>query len=112
MGPLDHTREPPVPINELLRTVIARPESAAITPRFRRFLAPDLTDWFRALVADNRQWTFLGCVQFNPGAFSYLGSDIAHECYAQSVRPSGPRTAVSVFYTRDWRAAGIEGYGF
>jgi CubicO group peptidase (beta-lactamase class C family) len=112
MGPLDHTREPPVSIKELLRTVIARPESAAITPRFRRFLSRDLTDWFRALVADNRQWTFLGCVQFNPGAFSYLGSDIAHECYARSVRPSGSRTAVSVFYTRDWRAAGVEGYGF
>ena len=103
---------PPAPIDQLLRSVAEKPDSAAITPRFRRFLSKDLRDWFGALTGDGRQWTFTGCDQFGAGAFSYLGSQIAYTCHASSVRPSGSGTAVQVFYTRDGRAAGVEGYGF
>jgi CubicO group peptidase (beta-lactamase class C family) len=103
---------PPAPIEQLLRAVIAKPDSAPITPRFRRFLNKDFTDWFAALTGDTRQWTFTGCDQFTGGAFSYLGSSIAYACHARSARPTGSGTSVSVFYTRDWRAAGVEGYGF
>ena len=103
---------PPAPIDQLLRRVAEQPDSADITPRFRRFLTKDLTDWFGALTGDSRQWTFTGCDQFSAGAFFYLGSQIAYTCHASSVRPSGSGTSVQVFYTRDGRAAGIEGYGF
>ena len=103
---------PPTPIEQLLRAVITKRDSAPITPRFRRFLNKDLTDWFAALTGDSRQWTFTGCDQFASGAFSYLGSNIAYACQARSVRPTGSGTAVLVYYTRDWRAAGVEGYGF
>ena len=105
---------PPAPIDQLLRSIAEKPDSAAITPRFRRFLNKDLREWFGALAGDNRQWTFTGCDQFGAGAFSYLGSQIAYTCHASSVRPSGSGggTSVLVFYTRDWRAAGIEGYSF
>ena len=103
---------PPVPIEQLLRSIAAKPDSAAITPRFRRFLSKDLTDWFASLTSDGRQWAFTGCDQLGAGTFSYLGSQIAYTCHASSVRPSGSGTSVSVFYTRDWRAAGVEGYGF
>ena len=103
---------PPAPIDQLLRAAAEQPDRAAITPRFRRFLSKDLTDWFRALTSDGRQWTFTGCDQFGAGAFSYLGSPIAYACHASSARPSGSGTSVLVLYTRDWRAAGVEGYGF
>jgi CubicO group peptidase (beta-lactamase class C family) len=103
---------PPVPIEQLLRAVVAQPDSAPITPRFRRFLNKDVTDWLAALTGDTRQWTFTGCDQFTGGVFSYLGSRIAYTCHGRSTRATGSGTSVSVFYTRDWRAAGVEGYGF
>ena len=103
---------PPAPIEQLLRNIAAKPDSAAITPRFRRFLNKDHTDWFGALTGEGRQWTFAGCDQLKAGAFSYLGSRIMYSCHARSVRASGSGTSVSVYYTRDWRAAGVEGYGF
>jgi CubicO group peptidase (beta-lactamase class C family) len=103
---------PPVPIEQLLRAVVAKPDSAPITPRFRRFLNKDLTDWFVALTGDTRQWTFTGCDRFTGAVFSYLGASIAYTCHGRSTRATGPGTSVSVFYTHDWRAAGVEGYGF
>jgi len=102
--------QPPVAIPALLRAIASKPDSAAITPRFRRFLSKDFIDWLNALTAENRRWEFAGC---HPGAgVSYLGSTIAYICDARSNRERGGGTAVSVFYDRDWRAAGVEGYGF
>jgi CubicO group peptidase (beta-lactamase class C family) len=105
-------RQPPVAIPLLLRAIVARPDSVAITPRFRKFLSADLTDWYRGLTAEGRQWTFAGCDTITTLRFTYLGSAIAYACYARSARASGGGTAVSVFYTADWRAAGVEGYGY
>ena len=105
-------RQPPVPIPTLLRAIAATPDSAAITPRFRRFLSPDLVGWYRALTAEQRQWSFAGCDSITSLGFSYLGSPITYACHARSARPSGGGTAVSVLYTADWRAAGVEGYGY
>jgi len=105
-------RQPPVAIPLLLRASMARPDSAAITPRFRKFLSADPTDWYRGLTAEGRQWTFAGCDTITPLRFTYLGSSITYACHARSARASGGGTAVSVFYTADWRAAGVEGYGY
>jgi len=105
-------RQPPVAIPLLLRAIVAKPDSVAITPRFRKFLSADLTDWYRGLTAEGRQWTLAGCDTITPLRFTYLGSAITYACYARSARASGGGTAVSVFYTADWRAAGVEGYGY
>ncbi len=105
-------RQPPVAIPLLLRAIVAKPDSAAITPRFRKFLSADLTEWYRGLTAEGRQWTFAGCDTITPLRFTYLGSSITYACHARSARASGGGTAVSVFYTADWRAAGVEGYGY
>ncbi len=105
-------RQPPVAIATLLRAIVAKPDSAAVTPRFRKFLSADLTDWYRGLTAEGRQWTFAGCDAVTSLGLSYLGSPIAYVCHARSARASGGGTAVSVFYTADWRAAGVEGYGY
>jgi len=105
-------RQPPVGIPLLLRAIVSKPDSAAITPRFRKFLSADLTDWYRGLTAEGRQWTFAGCDTITPLRFTYLGSSIAYVCHARSARAAGGGTVVSVFYTADWRAAGVEGYGY
>jgi CubicO group peptidase (beta-lactamase class C family) len=105
-------KQPPAETPALLRAIVTRPDSAPITPRFRRFLSPDLTDWYKGLTAAGRQWTFAGCDAVASLAFTYLGSPIAYACHARSARASGGGTLVSVFYTADWRAAGIEGYGY
>jgi CubicO group peptidase (beta-lactamase class C family) len=104
--------QPPIPIPVLLGTIVAKPDSAPITPRFRKFLSTDLTEWYGALTASGRQWTPGGCDSITPLHFSYLGSPIAYACHARSARPDGGGTVVSVFYTAGWRAAGVEGYGY
>jgi CubicO group peptidase (beta-lactamase class C family) len=104
--------QPPTTIPALLRAIVTKPDSAAITPRLRRFLSRDLTDWFSGLVGENREWTFAGCDQVASRAISYLGSQIAYVCHARSARRAGGGTAVSVFYTSGWRAAGFDGYGY
>jgi CubicO group peptidase (beta-lactamase class C family) len=102
--------QPPAPIPALLRDIIAKPDSARITPRFRRFLSPDLTDWYRGLVVEARQWSFAGCDAAT--GLSYLGTNVAYVCHARSARSSGGGTVVSVLYSADWRAAGVEGYAY
>ena len=105
-------RQPPAEIPALLRAIAAKPDSAPITPRFRRFLSADLTNLYRGLTAEGRQWTFAGCDAVAPLGFTYLGSPIAYACHARAARRTGGGTVVSVFYTAHWRAAGIEGYGY
>jgi hypothetical protein len=104
--------QPPVAIPTLLRAIANKPDSAAVTLRLRRFINKDLTDWFNALTGENRRWELAGCDQVSSKGISYLGSSIAFICHARSNRASGGGTAVSVYYDRDWRAAGVEGYGF
>ena len=105
-------KQPPLPIPAVLGTIVAKPDSAPITPRFRKFLSADWSDWYRALTADGRQWTLGTCDDIAALRLSYLGSSIVYACYAQSARRSGGGTAVSVFYTADWQVAGVEGYGY
>src|SRR6266566_1669108 len=92
-------RQPPAEIPALLRAIAAKPDSAPITPRFRRFLSADLADLYRALTAEGRQWTFAGCDAIGPLHFTYLGSPIAYACHARSARRTGGGTVVSVYYT-------------
>src|SRR6266513_4725476 len=99
--------QPPLPIPALLGTIVVTPDSAPITPRFRKFLSPDLTAWYRALTADGRRWTLGGCDAIASLSFSYLGSPVAYACHARSTRASGGGTVVSVFYTAGWQAAGV-----
>ena len=104
--------QPPVAIPALLQRILARPDSAPITPRFRRFLSQDLTGWFSRLVSEGRQWAFAGCDVVRPREVFYLDAQIAYVCHARSARASGGGAVVTVFYTSRWRAAGIEGYGY
>ncbi len=104
--------QPPAAIPSLLRDILANPDSARITPRFRRFLSPDLNDWYRGLVAPAREWKLAGCDAVGARGIAYLGARVAYICHARSARTSGGGTLVSVLYSADWRAAGIEGYAY
>ena len=104
--------QPPDSIPALLRDVIANPQTRRITPRFSRFLTADDRSWYRGLLGDTRRWSFAGCDVMAGRRISHLGTDVAYICHARSARPSGGGTVVSVLYSADWQAAGIEGYGY
>lgn len=103
---------PPNSIPALVRDVANRPDSARITPRFRSFLTPDVLGAYRSLTAAERQWTFAGCDVLTQRNLTYLGSQVAFICYERAARPNGGGTLLSVLYSSDWHAAGIEGYGY
>ena len=104
--------QPPAAIPSLLRDILANPDSARITPRFRRFLSAELRGWYGSLVAPQRQWTFAGCDAVGARDIAYLGRRVIYICHARSMRANGGGTVVSVLYDNDWRAAGIEGYAY
>ena len=102
---------PPRPIPDLLRLIVAGSDSSRITARFARFLTSDDRDEYRAFLDPSRHWTSLGCDAVGPRRMSRLGADVAFLCHARSARTVGG-TAVSVLYTSDWRAAGIDTYQY
>ena len=54
----------------------------------------------------------MGSTAIGARGIAYLGARVAYICHARSVRGSGGGTVVSVLYSADWRAAGIEGYAY
>ena len=104
--------EPPVQIRTLLREIGTRPDSARITPRFRRFLSADLQAYYGGVAAADRQWSLAGCDNVRGRGISYLGTAVAYICHARAARPTAGGTLVSVLYDANWRAAGVEGYGY
>src|SRR6266581_656029 len=106
--------QPPMPVAALLHAIATRPDNAPITPRFRRFLTPDLQSYYGGVTAGDRQWIFAGCDAVGRRRISYLGTPIAYICHARAGRAGGRGggTLVSVLYSADWRAAGVEGYGY
>jgi len=104
--------QPPAAIPALLHDIATRPDSARITPRFRRFLTSDLQSYYGGVAGGDRQWSFAGCDPVARRGIAYLGSSIAYICHARAARSTGGGTLVSVLYAADWRAAGVEGYGY
>src|SRR6266700_21368 len=105
---------PPMSVAALLHAIATRPDNAPITPRFRRILTPDLQSYYGGVTAGDRQSIFAGCDAVGRRRISYLGTPIAYICHARAGRPGGRGggTLVSVLYLADWRAAGVEGYGY
>src|SRR5438876_4218806 len=81
--------QPPAPVVDLLRAIATRPDSARITSRFRRFLSPDLQDFYRAVANGDRQWSLAGCDDVTRRGISYLGSRIAYICHARAALRNG-----------------------
>ena len=104
--------EPPKPLAALLHDIATRPDSAPITPRLRRFLTPELQSYYGGVAAGDRRWVFAGCDAVARRRLSYLGTPISYICHVRAGRPGGGGTLISVLYSADWRAAGVEGYGY
>src|SRR5881628_72106 len=98
--------QPPMPVAALLHAIATRPDSAPITPRFRRFLTRDLQSYFDGIAAGDRQWIFAGCDAVARRRIAYLGTPIAYICHARAGRSGGGGggggTLVSVLYSADW----------
>ncbi|HKT58493.1 MAG TPA: serine hydrolase domain-containing protein [Gemmatimonadales bacterium] len=101
---------PPVPIDSLLRRVIDDSDSVMVTPQLHHFLGKAERDDWKELASLPR-WTQLGCERPTDHPIVRLGSPVAWLCYARGEGPAGG-TAITAFYTEDWHAADIEGYGY
>jgi hypothetical protein len=96
--------KPRLPIEALLSRISQGTESTAITPQLSRFLAPATRKDVGETVSRISSWAALGCDRAAGRGINWLNASIEYICYA---RGSGAteRVAVSVFYTRNWRAA-------
>jgi CubicO group peptidase (beta-lactamase class C family) len=109
-APLSGPR-PPVAIGELVARLADGEDSALVTAGLHRFLGKaERHDWQELLAAQIR-WTALGCEPAVDHPISRLGAEVAWLCYARAEGEAG-RAAVTALYTRDWRAADVESYGY
>jgi CubicO group peptidase (beta-lactamase class C family) len=103
--------EPPQPVADLLRAIAAGADSGRVTAGLHRFLSPPLRDNLGATAAQATAWTDLGCESVAARGIMRLGASVERACYARAIG-SGQRAAITVFYSADGRAAGVEVYGF
>jgi hypothetical protein len=102
---------PPTGIDALLRALVDRSEGEMITPGFRRFLSKAERDEWRTALAEVSAWTPLGCDDAAGRGIERLGASVARVCYARG-RGGADGLLVTVLYTADWRAAGVDSYRF
>lgn len=98
---------PPTSIPRLLAQVAGGTDSMSVTPSFRRFLSAPVRNELGDLLSKQEAWTELGCDRVGFRKITRLGAAIERICYARRV---GERSGdvVSVYYTKDWRAAGVD----
>jgi CubicO group peptidase (beta-lactamase class C family) len=103
LSPLEGA-EPPVPIDALLNRIARGTDSNAVTTQLSRFLTPATRKDVGETISRVSAWTALGCDQVANRGVNWLNAPIQWICYARGTGPT-ERVAVSVFYTRNWRAA-------
>jgi hypothetical protein len=62
-------------------------------------------------LASAKSWKSLGCDELASGKIAWLGSPIERVCYASATGRDG-QMLISVFYTREWKAAHLNISGF
>jgi hypothetical protein len=102
---------PPKPVDQLLRDIAAGRDSSQVTlglrtstPMARR---EQIGGWLEAIHA----WTFLGCDDVRKRGISRFGARIERICYAKGAGLKASLLA-TVLYGADWRAGGLDFYGF
>jgi CubicO group peptidase (beta-lactamase class C family) len=98
---------PPLPIERLLAQISRGSDSTAITLGLWRSLTPDLRQDLQATFAPIASWTALGCDRVGGRGINWLNAPIEQICYARGAGATA-RIAVSVFYTKNRRAAYVE----
>jgi hypothetical protein len=102
---------PPRSIDQLLRDVAVSRDSSQVTSGLRSSMPlarrEQIGGWLKAIHA----WTFLGCDEVRRRGISRFGARIERICYAKG---AGSRASllVTALYGADWRAGGLDFYGF
>jgi CubicO group peptidase (beta-lactamase class C family) len=98
---------PPTTIAALVAGLADETNANSVTPGLRSFLSPAARKDLGALLSKRGFWTELGCDQVGGRKMTRLGASIEHICYARRAEErSGD--VVSVYYTKDWRAANLD----
>jgi CubicO group peptidase (beta-lactamase class C family) len=102
---------PPKSIDQLLRGIASGRDSSQVTSGLRTSMPlarrEQIGGWLKAIHA----WTFLGCDEVRKRWISRFGTRIERICYAKG---AGLKASllVTVLYGADWRATGLDFYGF
>jgi CubicO group peptidase (beta-lactamase class C family) len=98
---------PPIPIPDLLLHLAGGTDSNRITVGLRGFLSPAARQDLGDVLSKAGSLTELGCDRVADRRITRLGAVIERICYARGAgEKSG--TIVSVYYTKDWRAANVD----
>jgi CubicO group peptidase (beta-lactamase class C family) len=102
---------PRLPVEQLLSKIMQGNDTSAVTPGLHRFLSPASRRDLKETVASATSWKSLGCDELTGRKVAWLGSPIERVCYASATGREG-HMLISVFYTREWKAAhlGISGF--
>ena len=102
---------PRLPVEQLMSRITEGTDSASVTPAFHRFLSPASRRDLKEALASSKSWKSLGCDELTRRKIAWLGSPIERVCYASATSSDG-QMLISVFYTKDWKAAhlGISGF--
>ena len=102
---------PRLPVEQLMSRITEGNDSASVTPAFHRFLSPASRRDLKEALASSKSWKSLGCDELTRRKIAWLGSPIERVCYASATSSDG-QMLISVFYTKDWKAAhlGISGF--
>lgn len=98
---------PPISISALLAQLAGGTDTRSVTPGLLRFLSPAVRMELGELLSKKGAWTELGCDQVGTRKITRLGAAIERICYARRVGENS-QDVVSVYYTKDWRAASVE----
>jgi CubicO group peptidase (beta-lactamase class C family) len=100
---------PPKGIDQLLRAIASRKEGALVTPELAATFPGPRREIVAGLLQQIQSWTSLGCDDVRTRGITRLRSRIDHICYAKGTASQGS-LFVTVLYTGDWRAAGLDNF--
>jgi hypothetical protein len=100
-------RNPPTPINRLLRALADNSESRLATPKLEATFPADRREIIASFLQAIDSWTPLGCDDVDNRRITRLRSRIQHICYAKGTgKPSS--LLFTVLYDKQWRAASLD----
>ena len=100
---------PPKGIDQLLRAIASRSESAMVTPELEATFPSPRREIVAGFLQAIQTWTPLGCDDVRGRGITRLRSRIEHICYAKGTAGQGSMF-FTVLYAAGWRAAGLDNF--
>jgi CubicO group peptidase (beta-lactamase class C family) len=101
-GPL-----PPQGTDRLLEQLAGGRDAAVVTPGLHRFLSAAARTELGQQLKRTTTWTALGCDAVSRRKMVWLGAPVERICYTRGIGPA-EQVIVTVYYTRDWKAAHLD----